>query len=207
MWLDAVEAVLTANATDVVGKSTSLSDATRLIGELRPDFVVVETEMSDGETTGIEWVQETVRAHPEVKLIALSSSEQDGDIQSALASGAVAFVIKKAYPDDLALAIRQVYEHSIYLPQVADGSPADAFTIQRDRYGLTRRELEILQLVAEGLSNAELAARVRVTEQTVKFHLSNIYKKLGVSNRTEAARWAQIHGFLSADAIRPIRAA
>jgi DNA-binding CsgD family transcriptional regulator len=62
--------------------------------------------------------------------------------------------------------------------------------------GLTRRELEILQLVAEGDSNAQLARMLWITEQTVKFHLSNIYRKLGVSNRTEAGRWAQLNGLL-----------
>jgi DNA-binding NarL/FixJ family response regulator len=62
---------------------------------------------------------------------------------------------------------------------------------------LTRRELEILQLVAEGHSNAKLAKQLWVTEQTIKFHLSNVYRKLDVSNRTEAARWAQLHGLLS----------
>ena len=63
---------------------------------------------------------------------------------------------------------------------------------------LTRRELEILQLVAEGHSNSQLAKMLWVTEQTIKFHLSNIYRKLDVSNRTEASRWAQLHGILPA---------
>ena len=62
--------------------------------------------------------------------------------------------------------------------------------------GLTRRELEILKLVAEGHSNANLARMLWVTEQTVKFHLSNVYRKLEVTNRTEASRWAQVHGLL-----------
>jgi DNA-binding CsgD family transcriptional regulator len=66
--------------------------------------------------------------------------------------------------------------------------------------GLTRREREILQLVAEGHSNAQLARMLWVTEQTVKFHLSNIYRKLDVANRTEASRWAQLNGLLSAAA-------
>jgi DNA-binding CsgD family transcriptional regulator len=66
--------------------------------------------------------------------------------------------------------------------------------------GLTRREVEILRLVSEGHSNAQVARTLWVTEQTVKFHLSNIYRKLDVGNRTEASRWAQLHGVLSADA-------
>jgi DNA-binding CsgD family transcriptional regulator len=71
---------------------------------------------------------------------------------------------------------------------------------------LTRRELEILQLVAEGHSNAQLARMLWVTEQTVKFHLSNIYRKLDVSNRTEASRWAQLQGLLSSSAIAQVAA-
>ncbi|MGH3033298.1 MAG: helix-turn-helix domain-containing protein, partial [Gaiellaceae bacterium] len=106
---------------------------------------------------------------------------------------------KMAHPDDITSAIRQVFEHSIYfvggqLPAVASGPVLDS------SLGLTRRELEILQLVAEGHSNAELARRLWVTEQTVKFHLSNVYRKLNVSNRTEASRWAQLHGLLSRSA-------
>jgi DNA-binding CsgD family transcriptional regulator len=73
----------------------------------------------------------------------------------------------------------------------------DAISLDEDP-NLTRRELEILRLVAEGDSNAELARMLWVTEQTVKFHLSNIYRKLDVSNRTEASRWAQVHGLLEA---------
>ena len=69
-----------------------------------------------------------------------------------------------------------------------------------DWCGLTRRELEILQLVAEGHSNAQLARMLWVTEQTVKFHLSNVYRKLDVANRTEASRWAQLRGLLPAGA-------
>ncbi len=65
-------------------------------------------------------------------------------------------------------------------------------------HDLTRRELEILQLVAEGYSNSQLARMLWVTEQTVKFHLSNIYRKLDVANRTEASRWAQVNGLLPA---------
>jgi DNA-binding CsgD family transcriptional regulator len=73
---------------------------------------------------------------------------------------------------------------------------------------LTRRELEILRLMSEGLSNAELARMLWVTEQTVKFHLSNIYRKLGVANRTEASRWAQLNGLLPTEPLLtdPLRA-
>ena len=117
--------------------------------------------------------------------------EDHEHIDAAFAAGADAYVVKTAHPDDLSLAVRQAFEHSVYLaharpaPPPLDNSP-----------GLTRREIEILQLVAEGQSNASVAKMLWVTEQTVKFHLSNIYRKLGVANRTEASRWAQLQGLL-----------
>jgi DNA-binding NarL/FixJ family response regulator len=206
LWLDAVEQVLTSVPVEVVGKATSLEDATRFTRELDPDLVVVETLMSSEEQSGHTWLAETRKQFPDVAVIVLSTSDDAGDIASALSLGAVAYVVKKAHPDDLAVAVRQVYEHSIYLPRVVEGTAEPE--VDEDAHGsdLTRRELEILRLVSEGLSNTELARMLWVTEQTVKFHLSNIYRKLGVANRTEASRWAQINGLLPAEPLRASRA-
>ena len=88
-----------------------------------------------------------------------------------------------------------MFEHSVYLPSSQVQNPA-LMQRKRDRSPLTRRETEILRLTAEGYSNAQMAKMLWVTEQTVKFHLSNIYRKLDVSNRTEASRWAQLNGML-----------
>jgi DNA-binding NarL/FixJ family response regulator len=130
-------------------------------------------------------------------------------VDAALAAGAVAYVVKTAHADDVAAAIRQSFEHSVYLaagrPVASARPPARRAEPSEDTAGLTRRELEILRLVAEGHSNAHLARMLWVTEQTVKFHLSNIYRKLDVANRTEASRWAQVQGLLSA--AEPVRAA
>ena len=76
--------------------------------------------------------------------------------------------------------------------------PSEVRSTAEPAHDLTRRELEILQLVAEGYSNSQLGRMLWVTEQTVKFHLSNIYRKLDVANRTEASRWAQVNGLLPA---------
>ena len=92
--------------------------------------------------------------------------------------------------------IRQAFEASIYLAHSAAASSPREPGVAAETPELTRREFEILQLVAEGHSNSQLAKMLWVTEQTVKFHLSNIYRKLDVANRTEASRWAQIHGLL-----------
>jgi DNA-binding NarL/FixJ family response regulator len=108
-------------------------------------------------------------------------------------------------PDDFAAAIRQSFENSIYLANRRGEGLAErgvGKSGEPAKVKLTRREREILRLLADGYSNAQLAQMLWVTEQTVKFHLSNIYRKLNVSNRTEASRWAHIHGFLTPSAER-----
>ena len=103
--------------------------------------------------------------------------------------------------------MRQAFEQSIYLAHGSVGAPTPAATSSAaEAAELTNRERQILQLVAEGHSNAQLAKMLWVTEQTVKFHLSNVYRKINVSNRTEAARWAQLNGLLPASDDLPISA-
>ena len=194
LWLDAVEQVLSRVSVHVTGKAGSFEEGTRLLSELAPELLVAEIATGDGGPSGIGWLLDVRERFPNVKIIILSTSNDPVEIQAAFSAGAVAFVVKKAHPDDLAVAVRQAYEHSIYLPGFAAvNGHVPTEVVETD---LTRRELEILRLVAEGHSNAELARMLWVTEQTVKFHLSNIYRKLNVSNRTEASRWAQVHGLL-----------
>ena len=129
----------------------------------------------------------------------LSTSNAEVDIADAFDAGAVAYIVKTTHPDDIASAIRQAFRHSIFFATPYDAT-AQRRTVQagsegrpESEAGLTRRESEILRLVAEGHSNGQLARMLWVTEQTVKFHLSNIYRKLNVANRTEATRWAYTH--------------
>jgi DNA-binding NarL/FixJ family response regulator len=121
---------------------------------------------------------------------------------SDTADGLTALRLKTAKPDELASAIRQVFCQSVYFPG-SRGIVAEAFAEEaRKATTLTPREFEILGLVAAGSQNAEVASALWVTEQTVKFHLSNIYKKLGVSNRTEASRWAHQSGIIGDSPMR-----
>jgi len=202
LWLDAVEQVLQRISVEVVGKATSLAEAGAMIEELQPDLVVAEISISDGDKSGTAWLLDICQRLPQVKAIVLSNSDDPSDIGAALSAGAAVYVVKKAHPDDLAVAVRQAYDHSIFLPGQVAARGGARVEERLDHPELTRRELEILRLVAEGLSNAELAKLLWVTEQTVKFHLSNIYRKLNVSNRTEASRWAQLHGLLPSEPIR-----
>ena len=198
MWLDAVEQVLRRVGISVVGKTTSTSEALSMVEDHWPDLLITELEGANGDLTGLALVEQARAAVPSVRSLVLSMHQDVQSIDAALDAGASAYVIKTAHPEDLASAVRQAFSHSVYLARRRNLAPVPVETNAKveDEPGLTRRELEILRLVAEGHSNAQLARMLWVTEQTVKFHLSNIYRKLDVANRTEASRWAQLNGLL-----------
>jgi DNA-binding NarL/FixJ family response regulator len=196
LWLDTIEQVVKPVQMRVLAKVTRAGAALEVLCQETPDLLLTGIRMPDGEINGIELVRQARERSPGMTVIVLSMYEDRALVEAAFAAGAFAYVLKSADPDDLRAAIRQAFEPSVYFaPEfVGNGEPDERPSIDA---GLTRREIEILQLVAEGYSNAQLAKMLWVTEQTVKFHLSNIYRKLGVANRTEASRWAQVHGLLA----------
>jgi len=199
LWAEAVEGVLRRVGVDIVGKATTGGDALALVQRLRPDLLVTDIGAADGDHAGLTCLREARQRVPELRAVVLSLSDDSKEIDAALQAGAAAYVLKSAHPDDLASAVRQAFAHSVYFAPPAgtwNGNTLHRGMESADRAELTKREREILQLVAEGYSNAQLARMLWVTEQTVKFHLSNVYRKLNVSNRTEAARWAQLHGLV-----------
>ena len=199
LWLQALEQLLDRVGLRVVGKATAAERAVELVGSERPDMLLAGVEL-DGAGEPLQWLRRAQDSHPAMKAIVLSGTDNPQHIAAAFDAGAVAYCVKTAVPDDLASAIRQAFDHSIYYANGVStrSAPQPASNGTDDSPDLTRRESEILQLVAEGHSNSQLAKMLWVTEQTVKFHLSNIYRKLDVANRTEASRWAQLHGLLSA---------
>ena len=207
IWLDGVERVLERLGIRVTGKATSPEAALDYVESERPDVFVTSIELSESPLMdGLTCLRQARERVPGLKAVVVSMYRDPDHLDAALEAGASAYVIKTAHPDDLASAIRQAFEHSVFMAGQKPASaapPAAAPPVSDDMFGLTRRELEILQLVAEGRSNAQLAKMLWVTEQTVKFHLSNIYRKLDVSNRTEASRWAQVQGLLPAASAVP----
>jgi NarL family two-component system response regulator LiaR len=198
IWLDAIEIVLKRVGVEIAAKTTSGREAIELVEKLRPQLVTLELDPLPGEPDGFEVLR---RARPLVeglRTIVLSRNHATRFIDAALDAGASAYIVKTAHPDDVASVVRQAFDHSVFLPAPSESAAAPAPELRQDKTprGLTQRELEILRLVAEGHSNAALARRLWVTEQTVKFHLSNVYRKLQVTNRTEASRWAQLNGLL-----------
>ena len=199
LWLEALERLLDRVGVTVVGKSTSPAEALAMVEETRPTMFITEYDSLEQSEDGLAALRRAATNNPGVHSVVLSTRDDSTCIEAAFAAGASVYCVKTAEPDDLASAIRQAFQSSIYYAggrsrateQVAAPPPVD------DSPGLTRREVEILRLVAEGHSNSQLAKMLWVTEQTVKFHLSNIYRKLDVANRTEASRWAQLHGLLA----------
>jgi DNA-binding NarL/FixJ family response regulator len=207
MWLDAVEQVLRQIGVNVVGKTTSTTQALALVEKHQPDLLI--TGLEGGDMSGLVLIERARAAAPDVRPIVLSMHAESQVIDSALSAGAVAYVVKTAHPEDLASAVRQAFSHSVYLAgrREVTVAPATNGSSLDEHPDLTKRELEILRIVAEGHSNAELARMLWVTEQTVKFHLSNIYRKLDVANRTEASRWAQVNGLLDPRPTTPLESA
>lgn len=200
LWLDAVEHVVARVPVRIAAKTASLEEAQGLIAQFEPDLVVAEIAIGSDKADGLGWLRQTVERF-QTNVIVLTTCAEPEYISAALECGASGCVLKTAHPDDLAATVRQTFHHSIYLPRMRLGQGHPAARPLLESHDLTRRELEILSLAAEGYSNAKLAKMLWVTEQTVKFHLSNVYRKLNVSNRTEASRWAQLHGLPPPDSV------
>jgi DNA-binding NarL/FixJ family response regulator len=198
--LEAAEKLLSDRGFVVTGKATSARDALRRLREQPADVVVLDLQMPGSEA--MTCLREIRARHGRTAVVALSQERGGGAVEMALAEGAVACVLKSGVPEDLVTAIRQARRRSIYFP----GRGEPAAPLPADAPPLTAREVEVLRLVAEGASNSDAARKLSVTEQTVKFHLSNIYRKLGVANRTEASRYAQLHGLLGDESSSPKRA-
>src|SRR5207302_2039370 len=116
LWLHAVAQVLERIAITVAATTTSLAEATELVEKLEPGIVVAEISLGGSDGAGLVWIAEIHKRYPEMKVVVLSVSDNPSHINAALSNGAAAFVVKKANPDELAVAIQQTYEHSIYLP-------------------------------------------------------------------------------------------
>ena len=196
LMLDGIKRALeTAPDIKVVGEATTGEEMLSIVPRVRPDVVILDLRMPKGD--GLSTLAALRKDYPDLKIIILSMSEANEHIDQAFHGGASGYVAKTINPLDLPSTIRQVVEGTVFTPRGrVEGGVAPAGAPTGHPGGLTDRELSILRLVAEGLSNLDIASKLYVTEQTVKFHLSNIYRKLGVGNRTEATRYAYRNGLI-----------
>jgi DNA-binding NarL/FixJ family response regulator len=190
--LDALRLTLeSAEGIDFVGQASSGAEALPLIERSQPDIVLLDIRMP--QMDGLACLTKIRERFPKVKVVMLSGIDEPEQIRTALEQGAAAFVVKHVDPGDLASALRQIANETVF--QVL-GSTESSEDSAAKTAGITESELRVLRALAQGKSNKQIAADLFITEQTVKFHLTNIYRKLDVSNRTEATRFAYQHGLV-----------
>jgi DNA-binding NarL/FixJ family response regulator len=180
----------------VVGFVDGRHDASLTIREAQPDVVLVD-EMQQ-TSHALDRLRETAAEAPHAKTLLLTLNMEEAWQEEAFAAGAHAIVSKTVHPVSLGTLVREIANGNV----VHSFRPADQPRADATECPLTHRELEILQLVAEGLTNSRIARKLWVTEQTVKFHLSNTYRKLGVANRTQASRYAYTHDLVGRESAR-----
>jgi DNA-binding NarL/FixJ family response regulator len=174
----------------VVGFVDGRVSARQSLTELNPDVVLVD-DMQEPENA-LARLREVEELLPEARSLLLTMRMDSDWLEDAFEAGADAVISKTVHPVTLGTLLREI----------SQGNVVHRFQPQRqaasgDTCPLTDRELEILKLVAEGYTNGKIARELWVTEQTVKFHLSNTYRKLGVANRTEASRYAHLHDLVT----------
>ncbi|MBY5460575.1 response regulator transcription factor [Rhizobium leguminosarum] len=172
----------------VVGEGASADDAATLAASHGPDVLLLDVSMPGG---GIDAISEILARSPQTKVLMLTASEEVEPLVAALRRGAAGYVVKGVGARELAEAIRTVVGGSWFVsPSMRARMVEKSLFVERT--SMTRRETEVIELVAEGLSNKHIARRLDLQEKTIKHHMTEILSKLGATNRTEAAiRWRQ----------------
>jgi DNA-binding NarL/FixJ family response regulator len=189
--------------TTVVGEAADGEDAVALARELRPDVVLMDIRMP--VLDGIEATRRIVRAQPATRVLILTTFGLDGYVYDALHAGASGFMLKDAPPEEIAAAVRIVASGDALLAPAVTRAVIDEFARRQPAAvpvlppavaELTPREREVLDLLARGLSNAEICGRLVISEATTKTHVARILQKLGLRDRVQAVIYAYETGLL-----------
>jgi DNA-binding NarL/FixJ family response regulator len=182
----------------VVGEAKDGAEALNRAKELSPDVVLMDLRMP--EMDGVEAMRQIRSAMPDIKFIILTTYSDDDYIFSGIEAGARAYLLKDAPREDLFKAIRSVYRGESLIQPVVASRLLDRFSqlSRRTPAGeeLSGRELEVLCLMAKGAANKEISAELNIAQSTVKTHITNIFQKLGVNDRTEAVTQALKKGII-----------
>ncbi|MER5622618.1 response regulator transcription factor [Streptosporangium sp. NPDC002544] len=180
---------------EVVGDAGNGEEALSLVAELRPDVVLMDLRMPVMD--GVEATRRIARHYPEVVVVVLTTYDDDRSVDSALLAGACGYLTKDAGRAEIAAALRSAAAGQSTFSAAVSRRLVDALSraapppVTACPDGLTVREVEVLRLVAGGLSNAEIGSALFIAETTVKTHINNAFAKIGVRNRTEAAAYAR----------------
>jgi len=186
---------------ELVGEAADGVEAIEMARLLRPDVILLDLMMPRKD--GLEAIEEIKQANPDARILVITSFAEDDKVFPAIKAGALGYLLKDSPPDMLLQAIHDVYQGQSSLhPAIARklirelNQPSELPPTEEP---LTRREVEVLRLVARGLSNQEIADQLVVSEGTVRIHVSNILTKLHLANRTQAALYALQEGLVNLD--------
>lgn len=175
----------------VVGQAADGRAAIELAGQLAPDLVLMDLSMPVMD--GVEATRGVLEVSPQTRVVVLTSFSDRDRVNEALAAGAIGYLLKDCEPAELLAALRSAAAGNVPLdPRIArvllptSGAP-------RPGDGLSTREREVLEHVAEGLANKQIGRRLGISERTVKAHLGRVFREIGVADRTSAALWARDH--------------
>lgn len=174
----------------VCGEASDGEEAVERYEELRPDVTLMDLQMPSLDGAGV--ITKIRARHPAACIIVLTTFDTDDDIERALRAGARGYLLKDAGVEELANAIREGHAGRTRVAPAIAAKLADRMT----QVQLTMRELTVLRLLADGKTNKEIGAALSIAESTVKVHLSHLFEKLGVSNRTEAIAAAARRGLV-----------
>ena len=188
----------TLDDLEVVGEASNGSEAVALAEQLLPDVVLMDLVMP--ELDGVEATRAIREASPSTKVIVLTSFADDEKVFPAIKAGAAGYLLKDVHPAELAEAVRKASRgEALLAPSVAARLMQEVAGERPAASGLTERELEVLRLIARGMSNKQIAHELVVSEKTVKTHVSNILAKLHLADRTQAALYAVREGLAQLD--------
>lgn len=186
---------------EVVGEAANGLEAVQLADALQPDVILLDLMMP--KKSGLEAIVEIKQANPEARILVLTSFAEDDKVFPAIKAGALGYLMKDSLPHELLQAIRDTYRGESSLHPAIARKLVQEFnrpsTLPPTEEPLTERELAVLKLVAQGLSNEEIAAKLAISERTARTHVVNILGKLHLANRTQAALYALREGWAKLD--------
>jgi NarL family two-component system response regulator LiaR len=183
----------------VVGEAVNGRDALEKVESLQPDVILMDLVMP--EMTGIEAIEKITASHPDARILVMTSFAADDKVFPSIKAGALGYLLKDSDPEDLIRMIRQVYRGELSIhPTIARKVIQELNRPAKEPLTpspITEREVEILQLMAQGMENKEIAAKLVVRDATVRTHVSNILRKLQLANRVQATLYALRTGLTS----------
>ena len=184
---------------EIVGQAGTVREAIEIVQGLRPDMVLMDFGLPDG--TGADATRAILQEHPDCKVVFLTMSEQDEDLFTAIRSGAKGYLLKNMRPAKLVSSLKSVQQGESAISRAMTLRLMEELARTKEpprgiEPTLTRRELEVLRELASGCSNQEIAERLFISENTVKYHVHSILEKLGLTDRRDAALYAREHALL-----------